>query len=61
MGKWLYASMYKKLVEDVEFEKTIVYHHVENHHAINISKWIGYKFNYLETTYIVTNDHGRIE
>lgn len=53
--------MYKKLVEDVEFEKTIVYHHVENHHAINISKWIGYKFNYLETTYIVTNDHGRIE
>ncbi|MCL2376210.1 MAG: GNAT family N-acetyltransferase [Defluviitaleaceae bacterium] len=52
LGKWLYAAMYKKLSEDVSFEKMFVHHHPTNIHAINISKWVGYKFGYLETTYI---------
>ncbi|WP_017415264.1 GNAT family N-acetyltransferase [Clostridium tunisiense] len=51
LGKWLYASMYKKLFETVNFEKALVCHHPDNIPAINVSKWIGYKFNYLETTY----------
>lgn len=53
LGKWLYASMYKRLFENVIFEKVLVCHHPENKHAINISEWIGYKFNYLETTHIL--------
>lgn len=53
LGKWLYASMYKRLFENVDFEKTLVCHHPENMPAISISEWIGYKFNYLETTHIL--------
>lgn len=53
LGKWLYASMYKRLFENVAFEKVFVCHHPENKSAINVSKWIGYKFNYLETTHIL--------
>lgn len=53
LGKWLYASMYKKLLETVDFESVLVCHHPENKPAIDISKWIGYKFNYLETTYVL--------
>ena len=53
LGKWLYASMYKKLLETVNFESVFVCHHPENKPAINVSKWIGYKFNYLETTHIL--------
>lgn len=53
LGKWLYASMYKKLLDTVDFDKISVCHHVENHSAISISKWAGYKFSYLETIYIV--------
>ncbi|MEG0307156.1 MAG: GNAT family N-acetyltransferase [Clostridium sp.] len=53
LGKWLYASMYKRLLENVDFEKVFVCHHPENKHAINISKWIGYKFNYLEIIHIL--------
>ncbi len=53
LGKWLYASMYKRLYENVDFEKVLVCHHPENHSAINISEWIGYKFNYLETIHIL--------
>lgn len=51
LGKWLYASMYKRLFETINFEKALVCHHPDNAPAINVSKWIGYKFNYLETTY----------
>jgi ribosomal protein S18 acetylase RimI-like enzyme len=36
--KWLYASMYKKLFENVAFEKALVSHHPENKPAINISE-----------------------
>ena len=53
LGKWLYAAMYKKILENVDFEKMLVHHHPTNMHAANISKWIGYKFSYLETTYLV--------
>lgn len=53
LGKWLYASMYRRLYENVDFEKVLVCHHPENHSAINISEWIGYKFNYLETIHIL--------
>jgi len=55
LGRWLYAAMYKMLSEDVDFEKMFVHHHPTNIHAINISKWVGYEFGYLETTYIVGN------
>ena len=54
LGKWLYAAMYKKLFEEVNFEKVNVKHHPENKGAINISQWIGYKFAYRETTYLVS-------
>ena len=53
LGKWLYASMYKKLFENVAFEKVLIHHHPKNEHAIAISEWIGYKFRYLETLYVV--------
>lgn len=53
LGKWLYASMYKRLFETVGFEQTFVCHHPENKPAINISNWIGYKFNYLETIHVL--------
>jgi GNAT superfamily N-acetyltransferase len=53
LGKWLYASMYKRLFENTDFNKVLVSHHPENKPAINLSKWIGYKFNYLETTHIL--------
>jgi len=53
IGKWLYAAMYKKLLEDVNFEKVLVRHHPENKHAISISEWVGYKLNYFETIYVV--------
>lgn len=55
LGKWLYASMYKRLYENVNFEKVLVCHHPENIPAINVSKWVGYKFNYLETIHILEN------
>lgn len=51
LGKWLYASMYKRLFETVSFEKALVCHHPDNIPAINVSKWVGYKFSYLETIY----------
>lgn len=53
LGKWLYSSMYKRLFENVDFEKVLVCHHPENKPAINVSEWVGYKFNYLETTHIL--------
>lgn len=53
LGKWLYASMYKRLFETVEFEKVLVCHNPENIPAINISEWVGYKFNYLQTTHVL--------
>lgn len=53
LGKWLYASMYKRLFENVDFEKVLVCHHPDNIPAINISNWIGYKFNYLETIHVL--------
>jgi len=53
LGRWMYAAMYKMLSEDVNFEKMFVHHHPTNIHAINISKWVGYKFGYLETMYLV--------
>lgn len=51
LGKWLYASMYKRLLENVDFEQVLVSHHPENKPAISISEWIGYKLSYLETTH----------
>jgi len=56
LGKWLYATMYKKLFEEVDFEKANVKHHPENKSIINISEWIGYKFAFRETTYLVQSD-----
>jgi ribosomal protein S18 acetylase RimI-like enzyme len=53
LGKWLYASMYKRLFENAAFERALVCHHPENKPAINISEWIGYKFNYLETIHVL--------
>jgi len=53
IGKWLYALMYKKLANSVDFEKTHVNHHSNNKHAIDISEWVGYKFGYIETTFII--------
>ena len=53
IGKWLYAAMYKKLFDDVDFEMAHVAHHHSNKPAINISEWVGYKYSYLETTYII--------
>jgi RimJ/RimL family protein N-acetyltransferase len=53
LGKWLYASMYKRLFENVDFDRVLVCHHPENKPAINVSKWVGYKFNYLETIHIL--------
>ena len=53
LGKWLYASMYKRLFENVAFDRVLVCHHPENKPAINVSKWVGYKFNYLETTHVL--------
>jgi len=50
--KWLYAAMYKKLWKDGDFEKILVLHHPENKPIIDITEWIGYKLNYLETTYL---------
>jgi len=55
LGKWLYATMYKKLLEDVVFEKVLVHHHPKNKPAIDISEWIGYEFSYLEVTHLVCN------
>ena len=57
LGKWLYASMYKKLLEEVEFEKMLVHHHPANKHAIAISEWMGYEFAYLEVTHLVGGKH----
>ncbi|GCD08854.1 GNAT family N-acetyltransferase [Clostridium tagluense] len=53
LGKLLYASMYKGLFENVAFDRVLVSHHPENKPAINISKWVGYKFNYLETIHVL--------
>jgi len=53
LGKWLYAAMYKNLFDNMDFEKAYVAHHPANGHIIGISEWIGYKLNYLETTYLV--------
>jgi ribosomal protein S18 acetylase RimI-like enzyme len=53
LGKWLYASMYKRLYENVDFERVLVCHHPENKPAINVSQWVGYRFNYLETENIL--------
>jgi len=53
LGKWLYASMYKRVFENVDFDRVLVAHHPKNKHAINVSEWIGYKFNYLETIHVL--------
>lgn len=53
LGKWLYASMYKKLFENVDFDRVLVCHHPANKHAIKISELFGYKFNYLITAHIL--------
>lgn len=54
LGKWMYASMYKRLYEEIDFEKAEVVHHVSNHHAIRISEFIGYQFMFSEITYVLT-------
>ena len=53
LGKWLYASMYIRLYETVDFDRVLVCHHPENNHAIDISEWVGYKFIYLQTIYVL--------
>ena len=53
LGKWMYAAMYKKLLEEVDFEKIKVHHHPTNKHAIAISEWMGYAFAYLEAVHWV--------
>ncbi|MCL2573931.1 MAG: GNAT family N-acetyltransferase [Defluviitaleaceae bacterium] len=53
IGKWLYAMMYQKLIEVVDFEKVEIDHHPNNAHAINISEWIGYKYAHTHTTYLI--------
>ena len=53
LGRWLYALMYRKLYENVNFEAVHVNHHPQNTHAINISRWTGYEHAYNETTYII--------
>ncbi|MCB2291777.1 GNAT family N-acetyltransferase [Clostridium sp. CS001] len=53
LGKWLYASMYKRLFENINFDRSLVCHHPQNKPAINISTWVGYKFNYLETIHVL--------
>jgi len=53
LGKWLYALMYQKLFTEVDFVKAHVVHHPSNKHIIAISEWVGYKFAFLETTYVV--------
>jgi len=55
LGKWLYASMYKRLAENVAFEKVLIHHHPENKHAIAISEWMGYKFKYVEVKHVLTS------
>ncbi len=45
--------MYKRLFETVNFDRVIVCHHPANKHAINVSEWVGYKFNYLMTAHIL--------
>jgi len=55
LGRWLYAAMYKKLFEEVAFEKVLVMHHPENKHMINISAWVGYKLSYFETTILLSH------
>jgi len=52
LGRWLYAAMYKKLHDTVDFEKMLVHHHPANPHAADVSKWVGYKIGWLETTYL---------
>ena len=56
LGKWLYAVMYQKLYETIDFEKVHMVHHPSNKHIIAISEWVGYKFSVLETTYVVENN-----
>jgi hypothetical protein len=46
LGKWMYASMYKKLYETIDFEKVEVVHHIDNKYAIAISKFVGYEYLY---------------
>ncbi len=46
LGKWMYASMYKKLYETIDFEKVEVVHHVDNKAAIAISEFVGYELMY---------------
>ncbi|MCL2406261.1 MAG: hypothetical protein FWC92_12070 [Defluviitaleaceae bacterium] len=53
LGKWLYAVMYQKLFTEIDFEKVHVAHHPLNKHIIAVSEWVGYKFAFLETTYIL--------
>jgi len=54
IGKYLYACMYKKLYENVQFQKVLVKHHPDNISAIKVSQSIGYKFKSLEIHYLLT-------
>ena len=53
LGKWLYAAMYKKLFEEVDFDTSLVRHHPKNEGAIRVSEWVGYRFAYCEATHLV--------
>ena len=53
LGKWLYAAMYQKLAQAVDFETLHVKHHPENTAAIAVSEWAGYQLGYQETTCLV--------
>ncbi|MCM1990574.1 GNAT family N-acetyltransferase [Oceanirhabdus seepicola] len=57
IGKWLYACMYKRLYENVQFEKVLVKHHPDNISAIKVSQSVGYKFKFSETHYLLTKDY----
>lgn len=53
IGKWMYASIYKKLYETIDFEKVYLYHHPTNKPAIDVSEFTGYKKQHLKITYIL--------
>lgn len=55
LGRWMYSCAYKKLCENVDFEKVHLYHHPRNKHAISVSEYIGYKKQHLKVTYILAS------
>lgn len=53
IAKWLYAHMYIRLYEEVDFDRVLVEHHPDNIAGINVSKSVGYKFAYKNTKYFL--------